>query len=60
MRVRMKMRMIKLGSMDVEKHPDGDVEITVPEYLDSEYLDIEDQEALVAFLQENIKQHKGK
>ena len=56
----MKMRMIKLGSMDVEKHPDGDVEITVPEYLDSEYLDIEDQEALVAFLQENIKQHKGK
>ena len=56
----MKMRMIKLGSMDVEKHPDGDVEITVPEYLSSEYLDIEDQEALVAFLQENIKQHKEK
>tara|TARA_R110002167_G_scaffold15986_8_gene63236 strand:+ start:160 stop:327 length:168 start_codon:yes stop_codon:yes gene_type:complete len=52
--------MIKLGSMDVEKHPDGDLEITVPEYLSSEYLGIEDQEALVEFLQENIRQHKEK
>jgi hypothetical protein len=53
-----KMRTIKLSSMEVEKHPDGDVEITIPEYLSCEYLDIEDQEALVAFLQENIKQHR--
>jgi len=52
------MRMIKLGMMDVEKHTDGEVEITIPEYLSSEYLGIEDQKALVAFLQENIKQHE--
>ena len=55
------MRMIKLGSMDVESFPEySDVEITIPEYLSSEYLDIEDQEALVEFLQENIRQHKEK
>ena len=53
-------RMIKLQTMDVETHPDGDIEISIPEYLPSEYLSIEDQEALIAFLQENIRQHKGK
>ncbi len=54
------MRIIKLGSMDVEKHPDGDVEISIPEYSPFEYLDIEDQKCLVTFLQQNIKQHEEK
>ena len=53
-------RMIKLQTMEVEKHPDGDVEICIPEYLPSEYLSIEDQEALIAFLQENIRTWREK
>ncbi len=53
-------RMIKLQTMDVEKRHYGDIEISIPEYLPSEYLSIEDQEALIAFLQENIREWRGK